>query len=72
MRSLKITRRAGEAVVLPGLGVTVRLLEVRGGSVRFAIEAPPDLPVARSEPPGRLAPALARVFARASRSESGA
>ena len=72
MLELKITRRVGEAVVLPGLGVTVRLLEIRGGSVRFGIEVPPGVSVARSEPPGRLAPALARAFASANRAEARA
>ena len=65
MLELKITRRVGEAVVLPGLGVTVRLLELRGGSVRFGVEAPPGVPVARSGPPGRLAPVPAGPGARA-------
>jgi carbon storage regulator CsrA len=59
MPSLKITRRAGEALVLPGLGVTVRILEVRGGSVRFAIEAPPGVAVSRSELTARVAVRLA-------------
>ena len=72
MLALKITRRAGEAIVLPGLGVTVRILEIRGGSVRFGIEVPPGVPVARSEQPGGLAPILARAFASATRAGSKA
>jgi sRNA-binding carbon storage regulator CsrA len=59
--ALKITRRVGEAVVLPSLGITVRLLEVSGGSVRFGVEVPPGVPVARADPPARLAPILARA-----------
>jgi sRNA-binding carbon storage regulator CsrA len=72
MPALQSTRRVGEAIVLPGLGVTIRLLEVRGGTVRFDIEVPPGVSVARSEPPGRLAPVLARAFASANRAEARA
>jgi carbon storage regulator CsrA len=57
--SLKLTRRAGEALVLPDLGVIVRVLEVQGGSVRFAIEAPPGVAVSRSELTARQAARLA-------------
>jgi len=57
---LTLTRRAGEAIVLPGLGVVVRVLEVRGGVVRFGVESPAGVSVARSEVLGHLALALAR------------
>jgi hypothetical protein len=57
--ALTITRCVGETIVLPGLGVTVRILEVRGNSVRFAVEVPPGVPVLRSDPPAR--PAAARA-----------
>jgi len=70
MLTLQSTRRVGEAIVLPGLGVTIRLLEVRGGTVRFDIEVPPGVSVARSEPPGHLAPV--RAFASANRAEARA
>jgi carbon storage regulator CsrA len=47
--ALTLSRCVGEAVVLAGLGITVRILEVRGKSVRFAVEAPPGVPVFRSD-----------------------
>jgi carbon storage regulator len=45
---LRITRRAGERVML-GDDVIVEVIEVRGGTVRLGIEAPRSLPVYREE-----------------------
>ena len=45
---LRITRRAGERIML-GDDVIVEVVEVRGGTVRLAIEAPRSLPVYREE-----------------------
>ena len=45
---LRISRRAGERIML-GDDVIVEVVEVRGGTVRLAIEAPRSLPVYREE-----------------------
>ena len=45
---LRITRRAGERIML-GDDVVIEVVEVRGGTVRLAIEAPRSLPVYREE-----------------------
>ena len=46
---LLLSRRPGEAIVFPTLGITVRILAVRGNAVRLDIEAPPDVPITREE-----------------------
>jgi carbon storage regulator CsrA len=46
---LVLTRRVNESIVLPGLGVTVRVLAFKGNSVRLGIEAPPSVVVMREE-----------------------
>jgi carbon storage regulator len=45
---LRITRRAGERIVL-GDDVFVEVIEVKGGTVRLGIDAPRSLPVYREE-----------------------
>ena len=59
---LVLTRRAGEAIVLPELGVTVRVLGVVQGRVRLGVEAPRSVLVLREEvltnPVTRPAPSL--------------
>jgi carbon storage regulator CsrA len=46
---LVLTRRIQEKVVLPGLGVTIQVLAIKGGVVRIGIEAPMDVPIFRAE-----------------------
>jgi two-component system, OmpR family, response regulator len=46
---LVLTRRLHERLVLPGLGVTVEVVAVKGGVVRLGIQAPPDVKVVREE-----------------------
>jgi carbon storage regulator CsrA len=46
---LVLSRRPGQSILLPGLGVTVRVLSAKGGTVRIGIEAPPDVKVLREE-----------------------
>ncbi len=63
---LVLTRRLSETIVFPGPGVTVRLLSVKGGSVRVGIEAPPEITVLRGEVQerqGEWAPAPAEAAA---------
>jgi carbon storage regulator CsrA len=46
---LVLSRRTHQMVVLPQLGVTVRVVAVKQGVVRLGIEAPPDVAVLREE-----------------------
>ncbi len=46
---LVLSRRAGERIVFPSLGVTVELLRIHGSVVRVGIEAPPSVRVLREE-----------------------
>lgn len=46
---LILTRRPHEKIVLPGLGVTIQVAAIQGGTVRIGIEAPPDVRVMREE-----------------------
>jgi carbon storage regulator CsrA len=46
---LVLTRRPDETIVLPGPGVTVRVLSTKNNAVRIGIEAPPDVTVLRGE-----------------------
>jgi carbon storage regulator CsrA len=50
---LVLSRRLGEKVVLPTLGVTITVVAVKPGVVRLGIEAPADVPVLREELLGR-------------------
>jgi carbon storage regulator len=45
---LLLKRRVGESIVIGG-SIRVSVVEVRGGSVRVAIDAPADMPVYRAE-----------------------
>jgi carbon storage regulator len=45
---LLLKRRVGESVIIGG-SIRVSVVEVRGGSVRIAIDAPAELPVYRAE-----------------------
>jgi carbon storage regulator len=45
---LRITRRAGERIVL-GDNVIVEVIEVKGGTVRLGIDAPRSVPIYREE-----------------------
>jgi carbon storage regulator len=44
-----LTRRIGEAVVMPELGVVVRILAVCGNQVRIGVSAPSAVPLVRPE-----------------------
>jgi carbon storage regulator len=46
---LVLSRRSHEGIILPGLGVTVRLLTIKGNTVRIGIEAPDGVKVLREE-----------------------
>lgn len=46
---LVVSRRAGESIVFPSIGVTVRLVRIGGRVARVGIDAPPGLRVLRQE-----------------------
>jgi carbon storage regulator len=46
---LVLSRRVGERIVVPEYGVTVEVLDCRGGRVRLGIVAPADIAVHRAE-----------------------
>ena len=46
---LILSRKQGEKVVIPAIGVTLTVLEVRGERIRLGIEAPLELTVLRQE-----------------------
>ncbi len=46
---LVLSRRVGEEIVLPQLGIVLTILEVRGPNVRVGVTAPADVGVYRRE-----------------------
>ena len=46
---LVLTRKVGEAIVIPEFDITITLLEVNGGKVRLGIKAPAEVAVHRLE-----------------------
>jgi carbon storage regulator CsrA len=46
---LVLSRRLGEKIVLPALGITVQVVSIKGNVVRLGVEAPPDVKILREE-----------------------
>ena len=46
---LVLSRKADQKIVFPNLGITLKLLSVKGNLARIGIEAPSDMPVLREE-----------------------
>ena len=46
---LVLSRKRDQEVCLPGLGVTIKVLEVKGNKVRLGFDAPEDIHVLRGE-----------------------
>ena len=59
---LLLKRRVGESIVI-GEDIRMSIVEIRGGSVRIAIEAPGELPVYRAELLEKLSEENARALA---------
>lgn len=59
---LLLKRRVGESIVIGG-SIRVNVVEIRGGSVRIAIDAPSETPVYRAELLERLSEENARAVA---------
>jgi carbon storage regulator len=53
---LVLSRKLGEGIVLPGLDVSIKLMEVHGHRVRLGICAPQSVVVLRSEVAGAASP----------------
>ena len=58
---LVLSRRLNEAIVFPGLDITVRVLQIEGGRIRLGIDAPRAVAVLREELLGTSAVAMALV-----------
>jgi two-component system, OmpR family, response regulator len=50
---LVLSRHRDEKIVLPSLGVTIQVLDIRRGVVRLGIAAPPEVIVLRQEVVGK-------------------
>ncbi len=46
---LVLTRKLNEEIKIGHLGITVKVVDVRGGRVRLGIEAPSEIRIERSE-----------------------
>jgi carbon storage regulator len=46
---LVLSRKEQESIVLPDLGVTIRVSEISGNRVRLAVEAPREVQILRLE-----------------------
>ena len=46
---LVLSRRVGERIFFPGIGAYVKVLTVKGGTVRLSIEAPSEVLILREE-----------------------
>ena len=46
---LVLMRHDREEIVIPSLGVTIKVVDTRGGRVRIGIDAPPSVAIRRSE-----------------------
>lgn len=46
---LVLTRKAGETIVIPSLGITIRIADIRSDRVRVGISAPSDIEIHREE-----------------------
>jgi carbon storage regulator CsrA len=52
---LVLSRRRNEKVLFPTIDTAVRVVSIKGGTVRLAIEAPPEIPILRAELQNRAA-----------------
>ncbi|MFT4558509.1 MAG: carbon storage regulator CsrA [Porticoccaceae bacterium] len=46
---LVLTRRTGEEISIPSLGVSIRIVSTQGSRTRIGINAPPSLEIRRAE-----------------------
>lgn len=60
---LVLARKAEQSIELLGLGVTIRVTEISGETVRLLISAPPDVRIVRTELLSRRRPAAEPALA---------
>jgi carbon storage regulator CsrA len=53
---LVLSRRVNETILFPGLGITVRVVRLRGAVIRLGIDAPPEVKFVRGEPVASAVP----------------
>ena len=46
---LVLSRRLNEKIVLPGLGITIEVVGLKGNTIRIGIQAPPAVDIVRQE-----------------------
>jgi carbon storage regulator len=46
---LVLSRKKGEQILVPECGVTVKVIAVKGNTIRLGIEAPADVAILRAE-----------------------
>jgi len=46
---LVLTRKLNEEIIIGQLGITVKIVDVKGGRVRLGVEAPANIRIERSE-----------------------
>ena len=46
---LVLSRKQDQEVCLPGLGVSIKVLQIKGNTVRLGLDAPDDIHVLRGE-----------------------
>ncbi|VTR98170.1 carbon storage regulator [Tuwongella immobilis] len=46
---LVLTRKTNESIVIPSLGITITISDIRSDRVRIGIDAPHDIKIHRSE-----------------------
>lgn len=51
---LVLSRRVGESIVVPSLGITITVVQVDGNRTRLGIQAPPEVAVHREEVQRRI------------------
>lgn len=56
---LVVSRKEGETIVVPSIGLTIRILQTAGGKAKIGIEAPREVSILRGElqPPKLCSPA---------------
>jgi carbon storage regulator CsrA len=52
---LVLSRRLNEKILIPGLNIAIKVVDLKSGQVRLGIEAPPQVRILREEVPDRVA-----------------
>ena len=46
---LVLSRRLNEKILIPGLNISIHVVDIKGHAARIGIEAPPDVAILRQE-----------------------